>query len=164
MDQGDGGVDLDGKGAAVTGQALQLLQHRPGHLDHEVLVFNLTRQIGGSLGIAWLATLLTGFSAEHRAHLLEAIDPFTPAATTRLHQLSGAMMGRGLSAEAAQSLALRVLDGTVARASAELAFRDMFITIALLFVACLPLLLLLRRKPPLTQAEQDGSPAVVHAD
>jgi len=55
------------------------------------------------------------------------------------------MGGRGVSLEQARDMALRFLDFRVLRASSELAFRDMFLTIVILFVLSAPLLLFLRR-------------------
>ena len=57
---------------------------------------------------------------------------------------------------------LMSLYGRVAKASAELAFRDMFVVIVELFLVSLPLLLFVRRRDPNATAPAGG--AIAHAE
>ncbi len=103
-------------------------------------LFNLTRSLGGSLGIAWLASLMNSFRAQHQADLVGQVSSYSEV-------LRGELAGLGAMAASVDGdgMAVRMLYGRVMRASAELAFRDMYLTIVTLFLVCLPLLLLLRR-------------------
>ena len=47
-------------------------------------MFNLTRQLGGSLGIAIMATLLTRFTAQKKALLTEHLTTMDPTTLGRL--------------------------------------------------------------------------------
>lgn len=124
-------------------------------------LYNLTRQIGGSMGIAWLATLFDDLRAGHTAHLVGFVEPYGATTQSRLGMITGGLMARGFEPGAAKGLALKIIYGQVARASAELAFRDMFLAIVGLFAVSLPLLLLLRRRDSKAEA---GKGIVVHSE
>src|SRR6476659_10487328 len=73
-------------------------------------MFNLTRQLGGSLGIAIMATLLTRFTTQSKQLLTEHVTTMDPTSLGRLDQITRAMMARGVSAGAARQQALMVID------------------------------------------------------
>src|SRR4029453_13033883 len=98
-----------------------------------------------SVGVAWLASRLSALRAQHVSDLTAKLDIFNPDVRAALQGTSGAMGGRGVSLDQAREMALRFLDFRVMRGSAELAFRDMFVTIVILFVLSAPMLLFLRR-------------------
>src|ERR671933_599073 len=60
--------------------------------------YNLTRQLGGSVGIAALTTLLAQREAFHRAVLLTHLTPYDLETNQRLDMLTGALQGRGMDA------------------------------------------------------------------
>jgi len=105
--------------------------------------YNLTRQLGGSLGIAILTTLLTQRQAFHRAILLEHVSLYDPATVQRLNLLSGAFEGRGSDAATAQQQAVSILSQTVSAQALILSFEDIFWVVGIAFLVSLPLLLLL---------------------
>jgi len=106
---------------------------------------SLLRQIGGSLGIALFATSLTRqgvvAGASVRAHLVAE----RPEVATQLAATRAGLMARGMDFASAQSTALRSFAGKVAQQGMVLAFEQVFLLGVLLFVAILPLILLLRR-------------------
>ncbi|MCA9494987.1 MAG: DHA2 family efflux MFS transporter permease subunit [Myxococcales bacterium] len=122
-------------------------------------LFNLTRQVGGSLGVAWLASLVGRFREGHQANLVGYVTPYSDNVRETMHTVASALMARGVAVDP-NGLAGYVLYGRVMKASAELAFRDMFLVIVALFVASLPLLLFLQRREPGT----GPAPAVAHAE
>ncbi|MCU0626369.1 MAG: DHA2 family efflux MFS transporter permease subunit [Gemmatimonadaceae bacterium] len=67
----------------------------PRDVPQGTALFNLTRQLGGSVGIALLATLLTRFQLEARATLVTHLSSGDAAVTQRLDQLTRAMISRG---------------------------------------------------------------------
>lgn len=123
-------------------------------------LFNLTRQIGGSVGVAWLASKLSALRAQHVADMTAGIDIYNPDVRAALQGVAGGMGGRGVSIDQAREMALRFLDFRVMRGAAELAFRDMFVTIVILFVLSAPLLLFLRR----VVRTKSGTAVVAHAE
>jgi DHA2 family multidrug resistance protein len=105
--------------------------------------FNLTRQLGGSIGVALLSLLLTQRQAFHRAVLVEKMAVSDPALLDRLHTLTGAFMAKGAVLVDAQRQALAALDGIVNREALVMSFNDTFFATGVLIVAFLPLVLLL---------------------
>ena len=111
-------------------------------------LYNLFRQVGGSLGIAALATLLDHRAVLHGAHLAENVTVFSDPARFRLDAIASGLAARGLDPAQAQEGALQVLSGVVAQQSSVLAFRDCFLAIFVLFVLLAPLVPLLRHARP----------------
>ncbi|MEO6603340.1 MAG: DHA2 family efflux MFS transporter permease subunit [Polyangiaceae bacterium] len=105
--------------------------------------FNLTRQLGGSIGVALLSLLLTQRQAFHRGVLVEKMASTDPALLDRLHVLSGAFMAKGAILVDAQRQALAALDGIVNREALVMSFNDTFFATGVLIVVFLPLVLLL---------------------
>jgi MFS transporter, DHA2 family, multidrug resistance protein len=105
--------------------------------------FNLTRQLGGSIGVALLTTLLARRQAFHRAVLVEKVGAIASDAVARVQMLAAGLMARGMPAGEAHTRALALLDGTVSAQAAVLSFADTFVAVALLIVVTLPLVLLL---------------------
>jgi DHA2 family multidrug resistance protein len=107
-------------------------------------MFNLTRQLGGSLGIAISATLLSRFTAQSRALLAEHIVVGDPATLARLDGISRALVAKGMNALSAQQQALLILDRQLQGQASVLAFSRLYLLSGLALMASLPLLLLFR--------------------
>lgn len=105
--------------------------------------YNLTRQLGGSIGIALLTTLLTQREAFHRAILVEKMSLYNGTTTSRIEQLSGALQAQGIDPVTAHDQTLKVLDNLVNTQAAILSFEDIFQVVAIIFLCSLPLLLFL---------------------
>jgi DHA2 family multidrug resistance protein len=107
-------------------------------------LYNLTRQLGGSLGIAIMATLLTRFTVTQKALLTEHVVAGDAAVQARLDLITRGLMAHGMSAITAKSAALAVLDRQVTAQASVLAFSKIYLLSGLLLVCALPLLLLFR--------------------
>lgn len=105
--------------------------------------YNLTRQLGGSVGIAALTTLLTQREAFHRAMLLSHVTPYDVETNQRLDLLTGALQGRGMDAVTAHQQALALISQSVSQQAAVLSFADIFRVVGVAFLCSLPLLLFL---------------------
>ncbi|GAB4540381.1 MAG: MDR family MFS transporter [Pleurocapsa sp.] len=105
--------------------------------------YNLTRQLGGSIGIAILATLLDRREAFHRAILNDNVSLYNAATNQRLEALTSAFQSRGMDAHTAHQQALAVISQTIDLQSAILSFEDIFHVVGIVFICILPLLLLL---------------------
>ena len=110
--------------------------------------YNLTRQLGGSFGIAVLTLVLERQHAVHRAHLVEALARTDPALQQRLLDLQFALAARPGSGGTLQEQALTVLSRQVDQQAALLAYGDLFRLVGLLFLLVSPLVLLLGRPAP----------------
>jgi DHA2 family multidrug resistance protein len=108
---------------------------------------SLLRQVGASMGLAALSTLLSRYIVQAHEALKWQLSPDRPEAVARLAGVTAAGVAHGLDAGAAQGLGLASMVGTVARQGMVLGFDKTFAVGALLFVACAPLVMLLRRPP-----------------
>jgi len=108
-------------------------------------LFNLMRQLGGSIGVALLATALDARIAFHRAMLAEHVVSTDPRTLARVQELTAGFAQRGFSSEVAHQQALALLDGTVTRQASVLAFADTFWMTAGVVALALPLIFMLGR-------------------
>jgi DHA2 family multidrug resistance protein len=89
-------------------------------------LFNMMRNMGGSLGIAVLATLLTNREQFHSNRLGESISIYHPEMQQRLAQLSQYLVSQGRDLNTAQNQAIAMLANTVRREAYVMAFNDCF--------------------------------------
>jgi DHA2 family multidrug resistance protein len=107
-------------------------------------MFNLMRQLGGSLGIAVMATLLARFVAAEKAVLVEHVGANDPETLSRLSLIARGLVARGINPMVAQQQALAILDRQVSIQSSMLAFSRIYLYSGLVLIVALPLLLLFR--------------------
>ncbi|MFT3766855.1 MAG: DHA2 family efflux MFS transporter permease subunit [Minicystis sp.] len=105
--------------------------------------FSLTRQLGGSVGVALLTVLLDRRMAFHHAVLAEKLDALGPRTLERVNILTQAMMAKGATFDAARRQALTLLDGGVSVQAMVMSFDDTFWATAALVICTLPLVVLL---------------------
>ncbi len=107
-------------------------------------MFNLMRQLGGSLGIAVMATLLARFMSIEKSVLVEHVGASDPETLGRLSMITRGLIARGINPMTAQQQALAILDRQVTVQSSMLAFSKIYLYSGLVLLAGLPLLLLFR--------------------
>jgi MFS transporter, DHA2 family, multidrug resistance protein len=98
-------------------------------------LFNMMRNLGGSIGIASLATLLTNREQFHSNRLGESVSIYSSATQERINQLTQYFANRGgVDLETAKNQAIAAIDKVVRREAFVMAFNDCFyfIGIALL--------------------------------
>src|SRR5207247_7792645 len=106
-------------------------------------LFNLMRQLGGSVGIAVSATLVQRFTAIHRADLIANVTAFSEVTRERLAGITARLIATGTPAPLADSKALMVLNGQVTRQALMLSFEQLLLLFGACFVLSLPVLLLM---------------------
>lgn len=108
-------------------------------------LLNLSRNLGGSVGIAVLTTLLSRGAQEHHAALVRNVSRFDDATLAKAATLKAHMMAAGADAAEATNQAYALIAQSVAAQADTLAFLDDFRFLAVTFTLLLPVLLLLRR-------------------
>lgn len=103
-------------------------------------LYNLSRQLGGSVGIAVMTTFLTRRIIFHRAMLIDHLSVYQAATHQRLAGMQAMLMSKGASAPVAAQQALTLLDYTVRGQASILAYEDVFLLMGLIFLATLVLL------------------------
>jgi DHA2 family multidrug resistance protein len=116
----------------------------PSELAQGTGMFNLTRQLGGSLGIAISATLLSRFTAQSRALLAEHVVSGDPTALARVNGITSALIAKGSNAIAAKQQALMIIDRQLQGQASVLAFSKLYLLSGIALCVSLPLLLLFR--------------------
>ncbi len=89
-------------------------------------LFNMMRNLGGSFGIAALATLLTQREKFHSNRLGDVISLYNPETQQRLDTLTQLFVSKGADFNTAQSQAFQAIASTVSRESYVMAFNDCF--------------------------------------
>jgi MFS transporter, DHA2 family, multidrug resistance protein len=98
-------------------------------------VFNMMRNLGGSIGIAALATLLTQREQFHSNRLGDAVSMYSAQTQQRIEQMTQFFIAQGYGAEVAQNQAITSIGNVVRREAYVMAYNDCFY-----FIACTLLL------------------------
>jgi DHA2 family multidrug resistance protein len=103
------------------------------------------RNIGGSIGIATVTTLLVRGSQAHQNYLVTSATSKNPAMTRMLQGLQSQLCIAGFDAYTAHRKALGMLYGIIQQQASLLAYADNFRLLGFLSLLCMPLALFFRR-------------------
>jgi DHA2 family multidrug resistance protein len=117
----------------------------PERMGYATSLFNLMRNIGGSIGIAVTGTMLARQRQAFGSLLGEHVTIFDPATSAVLAQLKAAFLARSGDAANATSQAYVALYGMVQRQAAMVAFVSIFRLLGVLFLVMIPLVLLMKK-------------------
>jgi DHA2 family multidrug resistance protein len=121
-------------------------------LGHASGLFNFIRTIGGSVGIAAVATMLERGAQVHQARLVGHVSLYDPDVWERYHALADTFVARGADPATAGQQAWAHLYQLVQREALALSFLDNFWRLAWIFAAVIPFVLFLGRRPRLGDA------------
>ncbi|MFQ8431677.1 DHA2 family efflux MFS transporter permease subunit [Amaricoccus sp. W119] len=116
-------------------------------------LFNLTRNLGGAVGLAAINTVLQNRSDVHVARLAEHVRWGSAVAESRLAEIAAGL--RPALGNLADAAALRQINAMVGQQAQVMAFADVFLVLAVLFGAMVFLV-------PLVQKPRDGAGAPAH--
>lgn len=105
----------------------------------------MMRQLGGSFGIAIITTFISRFGQQHRVDLVSHLNTTSYEVQQRIIQLKQGFMAKGFSASEALAKAHQVMDLTVTKQATVLSFMDIFMYLGVLFLVCIPFILLVKR-------------------
>jgi MFS transporter, DHA2 family, multidrug resistance protein len=108
-------------------------------------LFNLMRNIGGSVGIAMTGTMLARHQQSTTALLGRNVTVYDPASQAMFSQIKGAFMAAGADAATATERAYAAMFGMVQRQASMVSFVGIFQLLGVMFVALVPLVLLMQR-------------------
>ncbi len=108
-------------------------------------LLSLSRQLGGSFGIALLATFVQNHIQLHRVELLGHYSMGNQTFTDRLNGLAAGLMMHGMGAADAQRGALSLLEQGLMRQAMTMSYNDAFLIMLIVNLVTLPAILLLRR-------------------
>jgi DHA2 family multidrug resistance protein len=108
-------------------------------------LFNLMRNIGSSVGVAVMQTMLTRHRQVYTNVLGAHVTPYDFGARVMLDSLRSAFMARGADFLTATNQARAALFGMVQKQAAMLSFADAYRLLAVLLLIAMPLVFLMRR-------------------
>lgn len=118
-------------------------------------LYNVVRQVFGSIGIALAATILDRGDNFNRARLMEHITIFGDSTNHMLRSFTQYFYARGMDMADAQNKALKAVEEIVMRQASMLSFNYLFSLIAALFIISIPLIFLI------TDSHRDIRPEVI---
>lgn len=113
-------------------------------MGNATAIYNLVRNIGGSIGIAMVTTMLSRRSQFHQLRLTENLTPYDPVYALRARQGAGFLQNNGLDPSSAHQGSLGLIYQNVLRQAAMLSFNDVFFLLTLMVLVLIPLVLFMR--------------------
>jgi DHA2 family multidrug resistance protein len=98
-------------------------------------LFNMMRNIGGSIGIAGLSTLLSVRERFHSERIGESVTVYSGAVQERMHQSTAYFLSQGSDSYSANMRAIGAIGVTVRRQAFLLAYSDCFLVLGCVLLA-----------------------------
>jgi DHA2 family multidrug resistance protein len=111
-------------------------------------LMNLARNIGGSVGISVVTTMLDRRTQLHLANLSSNLSAANAALQKTLQGATGAMQAHGSSAAFATQQAYALVQGVVARQATMLAYIDCFYLLGWAILLMVPMVFLMKKSKP----------------
>jgi len=111
-------------------------------------LMNLARNIGGSVGISIVTTLLDRRTQQHLNDFASHLSAGSSALQNVIRGASRAMMAHGASAAGANQRAYALVQGTAARQATMLAYIDCFQFLGFAILAMIPMVFLMKKSKP----------------
>jgi DHA2 family multidrug resistance protein len=118
-------------------------------------LYNVVRQVFGSIGIALAATILDRGENFNRARLMEHITIFGDSTNNMLRSLTQYFYAQGMDMANAQNKAMKAVEEIVMRQASMLSYNYLFSLIAVLFIISIPLIFLI------TDSHREISPEAI---
>jgi DHA2 family multidrug resistance protein len=111
-------------------------------------LMNLARNIGGSVGISVVTTLLDRRTQAHTTDLVSHISASNPAFRSTLQGATRAMQAHGASVAHATQQAYALVQSTVQRQATMLAYLDCFWFLGVAIMTMIPMVFLMKKSRP----------------
>jgi DHA2 family multidrug resistance protein len=111
-------------------------------------LMNLARNIGGSVGISLVTTMLDRRTQVHLNDLSHNLSPSNPAFQTMLRGATQAMRAHGASAAFATQQAYALIESTIQRQATMLAYLDDFRLLGICILVMVPMIFLMKKSKP----------------
>ena len=106
----------------------------------------MMRQLGGSFGIACITVFMTRRQDMHRTNLVSKLNTDDPNVQGYVSGLQHSFMAKGASFDVALRRAYGALEGIIYKQASVLAYMDVFLYLGVLFLICIPFILMVRNK------------------
>lgn len=139
------GVGLGLLSIPVTTLALSTL--KGPQIGQGAALSGMLRQLGGSFGVAIISTFLIRDNQSHRVDLLSNLSVTDPVVQQRVKAMAGGFNAKGMTPDVAVKSAEKILDGMVNLQATILSYMDIFLWIGVMFLVCVPFVILFVKKP-----------------
>jgi DHA2 family multidrug resistance protein len=117
---------------------------KPSESNQASAMMNVARNLGGTIGISTVQTIVAQRSQWHQARLAEGLDPLNPNWNAALANAARGLANFGQSAGQARNLAVGTLYQSLVRQATMLAYIDAFDLLMVAVFAATPLVLLMQ--------------------
>ncbi|MGZ3686867.1 MAG: DHA2 family efflux MFS transporter permease subunit [Bdellovibrionota bacterium] len=124
--------------------ALAMGMIHPGEAGNASSIYNVMRNLGGSIGIAMAGTFLVGRQALHAGQVMAKLGQYDSLTNDRLSMIQTGLMIAGQDSQSARAGATKLLVGIAQREAIIQSFGDVFWVISVLLGLCILMVLLLR--------------------
>jgi DHA2 family multidrug resistance protein len=132
----------------VTVSSLAYVGLRPEQNNQASGLVNVARNLGGTIGISLVQTLLAQREQWHQSRLAETLNGFNPLYTQALANATRTLQAQGQSAAAAAHAAPGLIYQTLQKQAAMLSFVDAFHVLMIVILVLTPTIFLMRSAPP----------------
>ena len=106
----------------------------------------MMRQLGGSFGVAVITTFIARANTTHRVDLISHLNASSPLVQNRIAMMQRGFESKGMTPDIALQSAYKALDFSVTKQAMVLSYMDVFLYIGILFLICVPFILLIKEK------------------
>lgn len=117
---------------------------RKEDMGNATSVYNLLRNVGGSIGIALVTTMVTRRAQFHQARLVDHLTPYDPVYQLRSQQAAVFLQRKGIDPSSANHGGLGVLYENTIRQASMLSFSDVFYILTAMMILLIPLVLFMK--------------------
>jgi DHA2 family multidrug resistance protein len=121
-------------------------------------LYNFFRQLGGSFGIAAMASLLARFTSQADQVIRSDVVATSQVTLARVGAISRGLLARGIDPITAKQQAIAMISRQVSGQAAVIGYSKIYVLSGLMLLIALPLLLLVRHTSP------SGGGGAVHAE
>jgi DHA2 family multidrug resistance protein len=143
-------------------QMLALASIPMGQLPNATALFNVVRNVGGSVGVAISTALLSRRAQVHQSTLIAHVNPWDPETAERLRLWTDHFLSRGADSATAARQAVAMLYRETQAQSQVLAFIDDFRVLAAMYAVLVVLIVFMHRVrvEPAERTRAAAEPAV----
>jgi len=137
----------------ITTLALSTL--KPQEIGDGAAFTGMMRQLGGSFGIALITTYISRQRMVHRSDLVSHLNTTKLNVQEHINMLTHGFMSKGFSLDKAHDQAIQMIDYSVNKQSAVLSYMDVFLGIGIIFLLCVPFVLMIKKGAGKVSAKGD---------
>ena len=113
-------------------------------MGNATAIYNLIRNIGGSIGIAIVTTMVGRRAQVHQSRLVDHLTPYDPLYFLRAQQGTGLLQQKGLDPSSAAHGGLGIMYESMIRQATMISFADVFYLLSLMMIILIPLVILMK--------------------